>query len=207
MPASKKLAAVQSTERDLGQPAGRLLELTLEVKTPEPYVVTDRITIYPPTKKTAARLDELNWAVVTNKAILQEALRRNMEDSPTPAKVKRAEDMSDEDFEAAVVKADEEHVASVDAWQSRTLASGELIKELQAKVEEDTIEWNRVFFGNRYDELQEFFDDRPKQLWERFVDDIRSDFLSTNSPDDGVCSKCGHVTDEDAAGKGSESST
>lgn len=190
MPASKKLAAVQSTERDLGQPAGRLLELTLEVKTPEPYVVTDRITIYPPTKKTAARLDELNWAVVTNKAILQEALRRNMEPRP---------DVKDLSVDEAV--------EAVEAWESRTLASGDLIKELQERVTEDTTEWSRVFFGEHYDDLQQFFDDRPKQLWERFVDDIRTEFLSTTAPDDGVCSKCGHVTDEEAAGKDSKSST
>lgn len=190
MAASKKLAAVQPTLMDLGKPAGRLLELTLEVKTPDPYVVTDKITIAPPTKKTSARLDELNWSVVTNQAILQEAIRRNMEPRPNVT------DMTDED--AAV---------AVQAWENRALAAGDLITELREKVSDDTTEWNRVFFGDQYDNLQAFFDDKPKQLWDRFVDDIRSDFLNTNEPEDGVCAECGHVLDEDAAGNVSASST
>lgn len=57
-------------------PAGRLLELQSETVIPEPYVVTDSITITPPTKARADKIREAQMTVLVYNTLLNEAMRQ-----------------------------------------------------------------------------------------------------------------------------------
>lgn len=59
-----------------GIPAGRLLELQLETNIPQPYVVTDDITISPPTKVRADKIREAQMTVLVYNTLLSEAMRQ-----------------------------------------------------------------------------------------------------------------------------------
>src|SRR5437763_8889873 len=60
-----------------GIPAGRLLELQRETKLPQPYVVTDTITIAPLTKDRADKCRESQMVILIYNQLLNEALRGN----------------------------------------------------------------------------------------------------------------------------------
>lgn len=70
------------TSAIVGEPAGRLLELSLETNVPDPYVITEDIVIAPPTKNAAKRMNEAHQAVVVYGAILSGLLRRTGENAP-----------------------------------------------------------------------------------------------------------------------------
>lgn len=191
MAAKQKLAAVQPL--NLGQPAGRLLELMRETNTVEPYQVSDTVSIYPPTKRASNAIDSAQLTIYISQAALSEALQRANENQPPhPGADSTPEQIGE--WETAVA-----------AWKSRKLASEDDMKALQAKIQEATEQSDRAFFGPHYDALMEFFEDQPNALWDKFVGDINKHFAPA-VPDDGVCPHCGHV-DEDAAGKDSALST
>lgn len=81
----------------------------------------------------------------------------------------------------------------------RTVTEDELtgltkyIKEAEAK-------YNEAFFGDQYNNVVAFFATQDDRLWTAFQKDIQSQFFP-NQPADGKCGTCGHVLDEDAAGK------
>ncbi|MGA7054982.1 MAG: hypothetical protein WBZ37_27690 [Mycobacterium sp.] len=62
----------------LGIPAGRLLELQLETNLPKPYVVTDTITIVPPTKERADKMRESQLTIMVYSQLLSEATQRSV---------------------------------------------------------------------------------------------------------------------------------
>lgn len=57
-----------------GVPSGRLLALQLETKLPQPYVVTDDITIAPPTKARADKIRTAQMTVLVYNALMNEAM-------------------------------------------------------------------------------------------------------------------------------------
>lgn len=57
-------------KQPFGVPAGRLLELQQETVTPEPYVVTSKIVIEPPTKERADRIREQQMTIMVAQTML-----------------------------------------------------------------------------------------------------------------------------------------
>lgn len=62
----------------LGVPAGRLLELQQETNLPKPYVVTDAITVMPPTKERADKIRESQMVILIYNQLLNEAVTRSV---------------------------------------------------------------------------------------------------------------------------------
>jgi hypothetical protein len=62
---------------NFGAPAGRLLELQLETNLPQPYVVTDKITIIPPTTERANKIREAQMVLMIYGQLLSEAMVRS----------------------------------------------------------------------------------------------------------------------------------
>lgn len=141
-----------------GVPAGRLLELQMETVTPEPYVVTDQITIMPPTKERADKIREQQYAIMYAQTMLNSA------------------------------------IANPEVQQEVLNALGESIKNAQNA-------FNEALFGDQYEDVLAFFADQPDKLWQAFEVDIQKQFFPS-LPVSGTCPACGHVTDEEAAGKG-----
>lgn len=139
-----------------GVPAGRLAELQLETNLPQPYVVTDGITVTPPTKVRADVIRESQMVVMIYTQLLNEALSRSV---------------TEEELNG-------------------------LTKYIK-KAEQD---YNVAFFGDQYDNVVAFFANQSDQLWTAFQADIQKQFFPSQ-PKDGKCGTCGHVLDEDAAGK------
>lgn len=155
-PANRAPRRIMPATPTYGTPAGRLLELQLETNLPQPYVVTDTITITPPTKERADRIREAQMVVLIYNQLLNEALARSV-------------------------------------GQDEINGLTEHIK----KAEND---YNEAFFGDQYDDVVAFFATQDDQLWKAFQNDIQRRFFP-NQPRDGKCATCGHVLDEDAAGK------
>jgi hypothetical protein len=82
----------------------------------------------------------------------------------------------------------------------------EVLNELAKQIKTAETYYNRAFFGDCYDALMTFFDDRDAAEWDDFVGDIKA-YFAQSVPDDGTCPTCGTVTDEEAAGKAQQSST
>ena len=59
----------------LGVPAGRLLELQLETTLPQPYVISDTITVLPPTKARADKIREAQMTIMVYNSLLGEAIK------------------------------------------------------------------------------------------------------------------------------------
>lgn len=161
--------------------SGRLLELAAEVGTPEPYPVTETVVVQPPTRTRRKAMTAAELQMYLCSQLMSQAI--GAASSPEP----------DRDDEVA-------HAY----WASEREAAQEKvanIKKQHAAAEQD---YEKAFFGDAYDAVLEYFEDKPV-LWEKFVPDIRSEFLPA-APDDGKCPTCGHVDDEQA-GKAPEPST
>lgn len=66
-------------------------------------------------------------------------------------------------------------------------------------------EYDRIFFGDQYDSVMEFFADRPPHLWDAFCRDIKKQFLPS-LPATGRCQHCGNPVDMEQVGKDTASS-
>jgi hypothetical protein len=159
MVAKKAPAVLPSTQ--FGVPSGRLLELQRETKLPEPYVVTDTITIAPLTKDRADKCRESQMVILIYNQLLNEALRGN--------------------------------------------ATEEILSGLTKQVREAEQAYHDAFFGDQAEAVTAFFRTQDDQLWTLFQRDITARFFP-NQPVDGKCASCGHVIDEDTAGKAEASS-
>lgn len=58
-----------------GEPAGRLLELSLETNVPEPYVLTDTVQVTAPTKLRSEEMNDAHHRVLVYRAMLTTALQ------------------------------------------------------------------------------------------------------------------------------------
>jgi hypothetical protein len=157
----KALNGVVANIPATGVPAGRLLELQLETVLPQPYVISDTITVTPPTKARADKIRESQMVVMIYNQLLNEALRRS-------------------------VTEDE-------------------LNGLTKYIKEAEVTYNEAFFGDQYAAVVDFFAAQDDQLWKAFEVDIQKAFFPSQ-PVDGKCGTCGHVLDEDAAGKAPTSS-
>lgn len=168
--------------------SARLLELTAEYSTPEPYEVTDSIVVQPPTRTRRKAMNAAEMKMYLCSQLLMQAIHAvaapepEVDDDPT----------------------DEQLRARVD-WEVSRQTAQEKVDGLNQQHAEAEADFEKAFFGGAYDAVMEFFEDKPA-LWDKFVPDIRSEFLPA-VPDDGKCPTCGHVEDEEAAGKAPESST
>lgn len=154
--AAKRPAKVLPSTPVAGVPAGRLLELQQETNLPQPYVVSDTITVIPPTKARADKIREAQMVVLIYNQLLNEALSRSVTE--------------------------------------------EELNGLTKYIKEAEHTYNEAFFGDQYDNVVAFFSGLDDRLWQAFEKDIQRQFFP-NQPVDGKCGTCGHVIDEDAAGK------
>jgi predicted transcriptional regulator len=169
---------------DFGQPSTRLQRLLESTQKREPYELTDTLTVAPPMRNARKRLDELAYSLARTQTLMQDALRRAAEPQP-------------EDDEAAVK-----------AWEAQVTAASEEFRDHSTNLEKDNTEWTRTLLGDAYDSVTAFLGEQEPELYDTVIADIREHFQSPlGEPDTGVCSKCGTVLDEDAAGKDSESAT
>lgn len=169
--------------------SARLLELTAEYTTPEPYeVLTGSIVVQPPTRTRRKAMNAAEMKMYMCSQLLMQAINAvaapepELGDEPTP-----------------------EEISAHNAWEDARQAAQEKVDGLNQQHAEAETDFEKAFFGDAHDAVMEFFEDKPA-LWDKFVPDIRSEFLPA-VPDDGKCPTCGHVEDEEAAGKAPESST
>ena len=87
---------------------------------------------------------------------------------------------------------------------SRSVTEEEL-NGLTKYIKEAETTYNEAFFGDQYDNVVKFFATQDDRLWHACETDINKRFFP-NQPVDGKCGTCGHVLDEDAAGKAPASS-
>lgn len=83
------------------------------------------------------------------------------------------------------------------------------LAQLTKIIEDADDTYNRLFFGAAHDDVMAFFADRAPEHWDAFCKDINEQFMPSGAtgPATGACEHCGHVLDEEQAGKGSASST
>jgi hypothetical protein len=201
----------------LGLPSGRLAQLIVETTTAEPYIVTDKITIAPLTKKRSKELADAMSAMGVCNALLQQAMKRTPQ-APEYPKMPTAPEHSDANTLAAYDASIDKWTLLVADWEKRQKAWETEVDQLEAsmndlsdKLNGHSDEYSKVLFGPAYDDVMAFFEDQPVEYWNVFVEDIRQEFglvaKPEQKPDDGCCMLCGNVVDEEAAGKVPESST
>ena len=81
------------TSAVIAEPAGRLLELSLETNLPEPYRISEDIVIQPPTKNSAVKLNEAHHAVIVYGAMLQGLLARTGADTASAGDLQQVSDL------------------------------------------------------------------------------------------------------------------
>lgn len=204
-----------SRRRDYGELSERLLKLSIDTNVPEPYPVTDKIIVEPPTKKRGEEMRDAHTKILVSQTLLN-ALLTKIDNRPTPPVVpdELPEDATEEmrAEHAAVEAAYEEAAAGYEValanWEEECKAAETQSEELATTIKDATDQYHRAFFGDTHDALMAFFDDKPQKLWDAFVDDIKSEFLGiVHAPADGTCPTCGQVADAEEAGKALSSST
>lgn len=205
--------------KSLGQPAGRLAKLIVETTMAEPYVVTDTITVAPLTKARSQALTDALSAMGLTNSRMQQALKSGAARPEYPAMpVPPSEDDTTPETLAAYEAASAAHETLVAEWEVRHakwVADVEKLeaatKDIAAEIEARSDDYSRALFGDAYDDVMAFFADQPVELWNAFVTDIKEEFglapKPSQVPEDGKCTSCGHVIDEEQAGKAPESST
>lgn len=171
--------------------SARLLELHAETNNPEPYEITDQLVVTPPTRTRVKAMNTAEMKLYFSQQVLNEALSRASVPRPVLA------DGATDDQRLA-------HAQAVGEWTAGRITDEELAA-IGEQVSAAEAEYERAFFGDVYDDLIEFFEDKPG-LWAKFVPDIKTAF-GPKAPEDGVCPSCGKVVDEESAGKAPESST
>jgi hypothetical protein len=164
----------------------RLLKLSAATNLPQPYQVTDTLVITPPTMKRGTEMRSAHMSMLVAQTLLAEAMRRGNDPRPRP-----------EDFPDTAA-----HDAAVAQWSADGDANEKAMNDLAAQVRDAEDAYNRAFFGEAFDDVMAFFESQPQALWDAFVTDIKDEFLPSQ-PRDGLCPTCGHITDEEQAGKAS----
>ena len=168
----------------------RLMKLAASTKLPQPYEVTASIVVQPLTMKRSTELREAHMSMLVAQTLLAESMRRTGATRPA------SDSFADTDaYEAAVAE-----------WEADADANEKAMKDLAQQVRDAEDSYNRAFFGDAFDSVIAFFESQPQALWDAFVEDIKQEFLPSH-PRDGHCPTCGHVVDEEQAGKASKSST
>lgn len=205
--------------KSFGQPTGRLAQLIVETAIPEPYEVTDKITVDPPTKARSQALTDALTAMGITNSLMQQALRIGgpaRPDYPAMPQPPQGE-TTPETLEAyqSAISAHEGLMVEWETLHSKWEADVEKLESTMSELAEQMTkhgdDYSKALFGPAHDDVMAYFADQPVELWNAFVEDIKDQFgLSpkpSQVPDDGKCASCGHVTDEEQAGKAPESST
>lgn len=198
MPAAKKktaapLASTGAVPSPFGVASERLMKLSIESKVPDPYPVTDRISVAPLTKKRGTALREAHMSILVYQTLLSEAMRQsNAAPTPPPA------DASEEETAA--------HQAAVATWEASIKNNEEVMQALSQNITDAETAYNKAFFGDAHDDVMAYFEQQPQKLWDAFVTDIKAEFLPA-MPTGGVCPTCGNVEDQAEVGKPLTSST
>ena len=170
----------------------RLMELAAETVTPEPYQVTDSITVTPLTRTRRTAMNDAELRIWVLRQVLAEKL----------ATVKRPRPSLD-DENPTEEQLDAHRLATL-VWETQRTQLEAETEEVGDKLTAATDDYDRAFFGDAYDDVVAYFEDKPA-LWELFVPDIKAQLLPAGPPD-GICPTCGH-TDTATAGKAETSST
>lgn len=168
--------------------SARLLELTAEYSTPQPYEVTGSIVVQPPTRTRRKAMNAAEMKMYLCSQLLSQAISAVAAPEPEVG-----DEPTDDQLRARV------------EWEMTRRDAQEKVDGLNEQHADAETDFEKAFFGDAYEAVMEFFEDKPL-LWDKFVPDIRSEFLPA-VPDDGKCPTCGHVEDEEAAGKAPESLT
>lgn len=175
--------------RDLGELSPRLLELSAKTSPVEPYTVTDKVTILPLTKKRRAQLHDAHNTIAACQAKLSALLKSAEQPKPEHP----GEDATSEErdaYEAALAK-----------WNQTLAAMEQQSNQIAADANSATEQYNRALFGDAHDDITALSDDWDAELWDAFIADVQSHFLSgVNPPPDGT-DESGAVVDEEEAGK------
>lgn len=170
----------------------RLARLHAETNDPEPYPVTDDIIVYPPTRTRHREMGDAEMSLFLLTGLRAQAVDRSTDPAPAlpenPSEEQRVE-----------------HAVALADWQLQNDSIEGKLAEINDKIAESTADYERAFFGDAYDDIIDFFEDKPA-LWDKFVADIKSEFLPS-APADGKCPTCGRVEDEEAAERAPKSST
>ena len=154
-----------------------------------------------------------------NQTLLQQAMNRTMSarpdcpvmPAPPGAEAKTAQFAAYKDAVTQWEKLVADWEQRVKDWEAEATRHDEAMTAIAEKITGESERYTRELFGAAYDDVIEYFDDQPVQLWNGFVDDIKQHFGLTpkppHVPDNGICPECGHVVDEDALGKAQQSST
>jgi len=169
----------------------RLLKLQLETGVSEPYKITSDLVVEPPTKARGTAMSEAATRMGILQALLSQAINQSI---PRPARPDYTAPLDEQDA----------YAKAVEQWAAEVERHDETTNAVAGKIGEAELEYNRAFFGDAYDDVMAFFEDKPQKLWDAFVVDIKTDFLPPQ-PENGICPTCGH-TDDETAGKAPESS-
>ncbi|MCT7369463.1 hypothetical protein [Mycolicibacterium llatzerense] len=203
--------------KDLGAPAGRLAQLIVNVKRAEPYVVTDKITVPPMTKTRSKALSDAMTGQNVANALLQQAIRATPTSPEYPTMPQPPEKSVDAEALSAYEKAIAAHTELVAEWEklhAKWESSVEKIQgsidELAKQISQHGDDYSRALFGPAHDDVMAYFGDEDVEVWNLFIVDIKEQFgvipKASQVPDDGRCATCGHIEDEESAGKVPESS-
>lgn len=177
-----------ATKKNPSGLSARLLELHAETNVREPYEIADGIVVTPLTRTRSRALHQAEAKkYIASQVWARRAATVIAEDPPTPP-----ENPTDEQRA--------EYDAALKAWTT----SFDVDRVHQQMADADA-EWEHAFFGDAHDAVMEFFEDKPA-LWDKFIVDIKKALLPAE-PDSGTCPTCGHIVDEDQAGKAPGSST
>lgn len=179
--------AKKNTNQSTSIMSDRLLALHGGTNDPQPYPITDDITVAPLDRSRTKALK----AAELKKFFAQQVLSRRAAATISSQPPVLPEDATDE-----------QHAEYDEALKAWTAAFD--LDTIQHQIDEAEDEYYRAFFGAAHDAVMTFFEDKPA-LWDKFIPDIEAEFLPS-APDDGICPTCGHV-DEDQAGKAPEPST
>jgi hypothetical protein len=175
----KRLAPVHAHP---AAPAGRFAELMADVHVPEPYVITEQLKVMPPTRQQMAEIQASQAAFAIANTQLQEML--------TPVSKEKLGDDGKPELDAEGKPVLIEELPAVDPAH---------LERIQQVTFGATERYNRALLGDAYAAVMEYFDDKPVQVWNAFYADIQNEFMPV--PEDGRCPTCGHIDDQDQAGK------
>lgn len=190
----------------------RLLQLAAETNTPQPYPVTDDITVTPLTRTRMNALQAAEMKLYALRGLLNNQIVRKADPEPVPAAGPEPalfHDASDEqraEYEDAHHNWEQQRAADAKLhteWVAKQDAAVAEIESIRQQLDDAQREYERAFFGEAYTAVIDYFEDKPL-LWNKFSVDIKNEFLPP-APHNGVCPTCGH-TDEVQAGKVESSS-
>ncbi|HJT93890.1 MAG TPA: hypothetical protein VJ777_18495 [Mycobacterium sp.] len=175
---AKKRAPLSVGPQD--KPIGRFAELLTEIDQPEPYQVTESVTIMPPTKARMRLIVSSQTAYVI--------ARGQLEAMMSPITDAQGNVIVDDTGQPIMPRADQK--------------SMETLEKLVTKAGED---YDRALFGDAYDDVMLLSEGWTGQVWNMFYKDVQDRFLPV--PEDGLCPTCGNPVDEEQAGKPPASET